>query len=79
MEVRIALLLGSSLISGHDGSACVLYGEIAYGPDDLLPAMSATSLPGEITAREFVRHSMIATCGEDEKAWPALARKFLQR
>jgi len=78
MEVRIALLLGSYLISGDDGMARVLFGETVYGPDERLPGITASPPQGEITAREFVRHSMIALLGENEKTWPALARKFLQ-
>lgn len=77
MQVRIALLLGSYLISGEGGPAHVLFRGEAYGPDDALPVLAAAPLLDGMTAREFVRHSMVDLVGGNEQAWPALVRRFL--
>lgn len=75
--MRIALLLGSYLISADDGVARVWIGNVGYGPDEVLPVLAAPVSSAPITARDFVRHSMQELVGQNEKAWPALARKFL--
>jgi len=78
MLVRVALLDGCYLITSDQGATLVRCRDSMYSPDDLLPAMTFPHSPPAVTAREFVRQSMVSLSGTDETAWPKIARTFVR-
>lgn len=75
MDVRIALLHGCYLVSS-DEAIRLHCQDRAFGADDTIPVEAIPELSGSVTAREFVRQNMLSLMGEDERRWPAMARRF---
>jgi len=78
MFVQVALLDGCYLIASDQEATLVRCGDSVYSPDDLLPVMTFPHSPPAVTAREFVRRSMVSLSGADETAWPNVARTFVR-
>jgi hypothetical protein len=77
MQTRVALLHGCYLFSDNGKDVLIHCRDCVYSAGDTLPAMMLGSSLARVTAREFVRHSMLALSGDDEKGWPKLARTFI--
>ena len=75
MDMRIALLYGCYLVSSG-GAVQLQCQQNAYDADDPIPVDAVPELSATVTAREFVRQSMLTLMGEDENHWPGLARRF---
>jgi hypothetical protein len=75
MQIRIVLLYGCYLVSSDAGAEVRCNGG-SYAAHERILARHVPGLAGDVAAADFVRQSMRAFIGEDERDWPALARKF---
>lgn len=77
MQTRVALLHGCYLFSDSGEDVLIYCQDCVYSAGDTLPAMMLGGTLARVTAREFVRHSMLVLSGADETGWPRLARIFV--